>query len=248
VPIFARRGWSGSYSYRVTTFALVHGSWHGAWCWERLAPFLQQAGHDVVAMDLPTDDASATCDTFADVICSALDGRGDDVVVVGHSYGGFVIPLVAARRPVRHLVYLCAYYPCIGRSVDDQLRDEPDIVNPAVYAGLKPDSQSRLVWVDYALAREMLYADCDEPTVDAAIERLRPQSTHANTLPYSLTEYPAVPCTSVVCTDDRALRLEPANRIAARRGGELVELPGSHSPFLSRPEALAEVLLSIAAG
>jgi pimeloyl-ACP methyl ester carboxylesterase len=231
----------------VTTFALVHGSWHGAWCWERLAPFLQRAGHDVVAMDLPTDDTSTTCDTFADVICSALDDRGDDVVVVGHSYGGFVLPLVAARRPVRHLVYVCAYYPCIGRSVDDQLRDEPDLFNPAAYAGLENDSQSRLVWVDYALVREMVYADCDEETVDAAVKRLRPQSTHANTIPCSLTEYPAVPCTSVVCTDDRVLRLEPAKRLAARRGGELVELPGSHSPFFSKPEALAEVLLCIAA-
>jgi Alpha/beta hydrolase family len=93
----------------------------------------------------------------------------------------------------------------------------------------------------------MVYADCDDETVDAAIKRLRPQSTHANTLPCSLTEYPAVPCTSVVCTDDRALRLEPAKRIAARRGGELVELPASHSPFLSMPEELAEVLLRIAA-
>ncbi|MDT5160517.1 MAG: hypothetical protein QOC90_827 [Mycobacterium sp.] len=198
-------------------------------------------------MDLPTDDTSTTCDTFADVICSALDDRGDDVVLVGHSYGGFVIPLVAARRPVRHLVYVCAYYPCIGRSVDDQLRDEPDIFNPAAYAGLEDDSQSRLGWVDYGLLREMVYADCDDETVDAAIKRLRPQSTHANTVPSSLTGYPAVPSTSVVCTDDRLLRLEPAKRIAARRGGELVELPSSHSPFFSMPEELAEVLLRIAA-
>jgi hypothetical protein len=51
----------------------------------------------------------------------------------------------------------------------------------------------------------------------------------------------------VVCTDDRLLRLEPAKRIAARRGGELVELPSSHSPFFSMPEELAEVLLRIAA-
>jgi hypothetical protein len=93
----------------------------------------------------------------------------------------------------------------------------------------------------------MVYADCGDETVDAAIKRLRPQSTHANTLPCSLTEYPEVLCTSVVCTDDRALRLEPAKRIAARRGGELVELPGSHSPFFSMPEELAEVLLRIAA-
>jgi hypothetical protein len=57
----------------VTTFALVHGAWHGAWCWERLTPILQQAGHGVVAMDLPIEDCSASFDTYADVVCVALD-------------------------------------------------------------------------------------------------------------------------------------------------------------------------------
>jgi pimeloyl-ACP methyl ester carboxylesterase len=233
----------------MATFALVHGAWHGAWCWERLTPLLQQAGHDVVAMDLPIDDVSKDCDDFADVICSALDACDDDIVVVGHSYGGFVIPLVAARRPVRHLVYLCAYMAKIGHSVDDQLRDEPGIFNPAVYGALKLDVQARNVWVDYGLARELIYADCDEPTAKDAFERIRPQATHANTVACSLTEYPSVPSTSIVCTDDKALRLEWAKRIAsARPGAELVELPGSHSPFLSRPQVLADVLLRIANG
>jgi pimeloyl-ACP methyl ester carboxylesterase len=87
----------------MTTFALVHG----AWCWEMLTPLLQQAGHDVVAPDLPCDEAPATTfDPYADVVCAALDGCDDDVVVVGHSLGGPTATLVAARRPVRHLVYL----------------------------------------------------------------------------------------------------------------------------------------------
>jgi pimeloyl-ACP methyl ester carboxylesterase len=59
----------------MTTFALVHGAWHGAWCWEQLTPLLQQAGHDVVAMDLPSEDGRATFDTYADVVCAALDCR-----------------------------------------------------------------------------------------------------------------------------------------------------------------------------
>ena len=88
----------------MTTFALVHGAWHGSWCWEQLTPLLQQAGHDVVAMDLPSEDGTATFDTYADVVCAALDGRRDDVVLVGHSYGGNTVPLVATRRPIRHLV------------------------------------------------------------------------------------------------------------------------------------------------
>ena len=44
----------------MTTFALVHAAWHGAWCWERLSPLLQRAGHDVVTMDLPSEDGAAT--------------------------------------------------------------------------------------------------------------------------------------------------------------------------------------------
>jgi hypothetical protein len=66
----------------MTTFALVHGGWHGAWCWELLTPLLEQAGHGVVAMDLPCEDPTANFDTYADVVCAALDGRDDDVVLV----------------------------------------------------------------------------------------------------------------------------------------------------------------------
>jgi len=116
---------------RMTTFALVHGAWHGAWCWELLSPHLHQAGHDVVAPDLPCDDGSATTfDAYADVVCAALDGRDEDVVVVGHSLGGPTATLVAARRPIQHLIYLCAAVPAVGRSLFDQWQEQPDMVNP----------------------------------------------------------------------------------------------------------------------
>jgi pimeloyl-ACP methyl ester carboxylesterase len=231
----------------MTTFGLVHGAWHGAWCWERLTPLLQQAGHDAVAMDLPIDDNTASFDTQADVVCDALDDCGEEVVAVGHSYGGAVIPLVAARRPVQHLVYLCAAVPEIGRSIDDQAFDEPGMVNLACQKGIKLDAQSRLVWSDAALARELIYADCDESTVDTAFNRLRPQSLYASSLRCSLAEFPAVPCTSVVCSDDQFVWPEYSKRVARERlRADLIELPGSHSPFLSRPSALADVLLHLA--
>ena len=158
----------------MATFALVHGSWHDAWCWHRVTPHLEHAGHDVVAMDLPIDDTSATFDDYADVVCTSLEGCGD-VVLVGHSLGSLAIPLVAARRPVRHLVYLCAYAPDIGRSLADQLASDPEMVNPAVNPGLKRDAYSRVLWADCALAQEFMYADCDEATAQAAISRLRPR-------------------------------------------------------------------------
>jgi pimeloyl-ACP methyl ester carboxylesterase len=231
----------------MATFALVHGSWLGAWCWERLSPRLQEAGHDVVAMDLPCDDGSASFETYADVVCDALKGCNDDVVLVGHSLAGNTVPLVAARRPVRHLVYLCALVPDIGRSVFDQLRDEP-VLNPTYVKGLsEPDTQNRTTWVDLELARELLFADCDESTSEAAVNRLGPQARYPYSAPFSLAEFPSVSCTYVVCNDHQLVGPEWSKRIARDRlGADLIELPGSHSPFLSRPSALADVLLRLA--
>jgi pimeloyl-ACP methyl ester carboxylesterase len=232
----------------VTTFALVHGSWHGAWCWELLTPKLQQEGHDVVAMDLPCDDGSASYETYADAVCAALVGCDDNVVLVGHSAAGPTVALVAARRPVRHLVYLCACVPDIGRSLFDQWRDDPDMLNPVYVKGLsEPDAQTRTIWVDLQLARTILCADCYEPIAKAALNRLRPQAQYPYTLPFPLAEFPSVSCTSVVCTDDQFVGPDWSRRVARNRlGAELIELPGSHSPFLSRPSALADVLLRVA--
>jgi pimeloyl-ACP methyl ester carboxylesterase len=232
----------------MTTFALVHGAWHGAWCWDQLAPLLQRAGHGVVTMDLPCEDGAATFDTYADVVCAALDGYDDDVVLVGHSLNGNTVPLVAARRPVRHLVYLCAMVPDIGRSVFDQMSDELEMLNPVAYEqGLSvPDEQLRQVWTDLDLACAMFYGDCDEPTTKAALDRLRPQSAYPAILPSSLTEFPAVKTTYIVCSEDQILRPDWSRQTARERlGAELIELPGDHSPFYSRPSALADVLLGL---
>jgi pimeloyl-ACP methyl ester carboxylesterase len=233
----------------MTTYALVHGSWHGAWCWELLTPILEQEGHCVVTMDLPCDDSSASFETYADVVCAALGECDDEVVLVGHSMAGPAVALVAARRPVHHLVYLCAVIPECGRSVRDQWRDEPDMLNPVYIKGLSdPDAQSRTTWVDLEIARTVLCADCDETTANAAFNRLRPQARYPQTVPFPLAELPAVSCTSVVCTEDQMVGPDWSRRaVRDRLGAELIELPGSHSPFLSRPKALADVLLPLAA-
>ena len=246
--LLPRQTGHGPYPFRVTMFALVHGAWHGAWCWEKVTPLLQQAGHDVVAPDLPCDDGSADFDTYADMMCSALQGCDDDVVVVGHSLGGPTATLVAARRPARHLVYLCAVVPEAGLSLIDQGLQQitAEFANGWLKGLSEPDEQGRTVWVDFDFVRKVFYADCDEPTVAAAIDHLRPQAAYPWTLPCSLTEQPSVPCTYVVCAEDQVVSLEWSRLIADRIGAGIVELPGSHSPLLSRPSAVAEVLLRVA--
>jgi pimeloyl-ACP methyl ester carboxylesterase len=198
-------------------------------------------------MDLPCDDGSADFDDYADVVCDALRGCVDTTLLVGHSLGGNTIPIVAARRPVAHLVYLCAVIPRLGSSLMDQVADDPGMVNLGYLPALsEPDAQNRQVWADPALARRHLFADCDDTTAASAIQRLRPQALHPMLVPFPLAEFPSVSSTYIVCTDDQMVPCEWSRRVATSRlGANLVELPGSHSPFFSRPDALAEVLLGI---
>jgi pimeloyl-ACP methyl ester carboxylesterase len=212
-----------------------------------LTPLLTDRGHHVIAPDLPCDDPAATFDDYAEVVCDAL-GRRDDVVVVGHSLAGHTIPLVAARRPVRRLVYLCALVPELGRSLTDQLREDTEMLNPVYLKALgKTDELRRRAWVDEELARSLLFGDTDDEVARATFERLRPQALYPYAKPFSLGSFAAVASTYIVCADDRLVSPQWSKRIAHDRlGAELVELPGSHSPFLSRPAHLADVLHGLA--
>ena len=226
-------------------FALVHGAWHGGWCWERLVAELAARGHHAVAPDLPCDDVTAGFEDYAEVVVAALKGAGEDVVVVGHSLAGQTIPLVAARRPVSRLVYLCALLPAVGRSFADQFGLGEAMLDGGYAAGLARDDQGRSAWVDERLARHHFYADCDEADAHAAFVRLRPQAAEHYADTYPLDTLTPAPASYVVCTEDRMVLPDWSRSAArARLGVEPVELPGSHSPFLSRPSDLADVLVA----
>jgi pimeloyl-ACP methyl ester carboxylesterase len=229
----------------MTTFVLVHGAWHGAWCWERLVPELEARGHSAIAMDLPSDEPAATFETYADEIVEAMkNSQAADIVLVGHSLAGLTVPLVAARYPIRRLVYLCALPAIPGLSFVDQLGTEK-MLNMEYVAGMgDTDAQGRRGWADEDLARQFMYADCDDETAEGAIARLRPQAQSPYSIPCPLDSYPSVPTTYIVCSEDRLVNPDWSREFAkSRLGAELVELPGSHSPFMSRPAELAEILV-----
>jgi len=209
-----------------------------------VTPELEERGHQVVAVDLPSDDARATFETYADVVATAVDTAGaDDVIVVGHSLGGQTIPLVADRRPVRKLIYLCALVPIPGSSFAEQLAIEPDTLLPEYRSGVEPDEKGRTRWIDEGVARSVFYADCPADDAKAAFRRLCPQAQAPHTKPCPLKDYSPVPTTYVVCSEDRIANPDRGRRVARERlQAELVELPGSHSPFISRPHELAELL------
>jgi pimeloyl-ACP methyl ester carboxylesterase len=117
----------------MATFVLVHGSWHGAWCWHRVVPELEALGHRVLAPDLPGhgDDATApaqlTLKAYAECVATVICSATEPVVLVGHSFAGIVISQVAELVPERisRLVYLTAFLPANGQSLSRLATADP---------------------------------------------------------------------------------------------------------------------------
>jgi pimeloyl-ACP methyl ester carboxylesterase len=102
----------------AAAFALIHGGGGSAWDWHLVAPALRERGHDPVAVDLPSEDESAGWSEYTDTVVRAVGDRGD-LVVVGHSLGGFTAPLVCARLPAKLLVLVAAMIPSPGEFFSD---------------------------------------------------------------------------------------------------------------------------------
>jgi pimeloyl-ACP methyl ester carboxylesterase len=230
----------------VSTFVLVHGAYHGAWCWDLLAPELRGRGHEAIAMDLPCDDARAGFDAYRDAVLDAMgDATGDDVCVVGHSLGGFTAPLVAAVRPVGHLVFLCTA-PVLGTLEAETIRSR--MVAPELAAAPRfRDDLGRAVMAA-ADARRCFFDDLDPGLADWAVARLRPQGARPMLDPWPVAAWPhGVRRHVIVTRHDRAVShraaLEAGRHIL--EGAEPTSLDGGHSPFLSRPGELAATLAEL---
>lgn len=235
--------------------ALVHGGAHGGWCWERLVPELEALGHECSTPDLPLDDPHGASD-WADAVIATIPRGETAPLVVGHSLSGLCLPVIASRVPVARLVFLAAMVPVPGRSYLDVLAEEPDAVKAmdigaaisdgALDGPAATDSEVRAV-MPYELAVQMFYGDLDETTARAAWQRLRGQGVTVFTEPCPLDRWPDVPSTYILMTDDGSVNPAWSRRVAAGRlGADVIELPGSHSPFYSRPRELAAVLDGIA--
>jgi pimeloyl-ACP methyl ester carboxylesterase len=154
--------------FRMNTFGLVHGGGLGAWCWDAVLTELKARRHRAAAVDLSPDDMAAGAVHCAEVVQQAFAGL-PDLVLVGHSLSGVIMPLVAARCPVRRLVFLHALLPRPGQSVVDQMQTEPDMFNAEMFTATAP------FWEDEAVATRFLLHDCSPGVVRDAFRRLRPE-------------------------------------------------------------------------
>ena len=236
-------------------FVFVHGGFHAAWCWSRTIPELERLGHAAVAVDLPGHgarlDEESTIANRRDAIVSVLQ---DGDVVVGHSGGGFdaTVAADAATDSVSHVVYLAAALPREGRTYPEAMamRDTEDGEFDAdvgeMLAYLHFGDDGAMTFADFEGARKYFYHDCDELTARWAFDRLGPERFGDTTVtPVSVPRFWAadLPRSFIRCLQDRSMPRWLADTVTRRLGVEQLTIDTSHSPFLSRPRELAELLV-----
>jgi pimeloyl-ACP methyl ester carboxylesterase len=234
---------------------LVHGAWHGCWCWQKLTPFLEAAGHEAYAPTLTglAERASELSpevglDTHVLDVAGLLEGRDlHDVILVGHSYGGMVITGVVDQVPERvaHLVYLDTFVPRDGDSMAN--------ISSIVHWILR--RQTRDGWRVNPLGT---FGVTTEPDRSWVLSKVTPQSLKTFEQPLRLKN-PAIvsakPCTHITCTGGgcfRSLMRRIFRRIFARAlfptgaGWRLRQLRTGHDAMITMPRELADLLLEVA--
>jgi pimeloyl-ACP methyl ester carboxylesterase len=241
----------------MATFVLVHGSWVGGWCWQRVTPYLRAAGHEVFTPTLTglgerahllTRDVSL--DTHVHDIVNVLEFEDlQDVTLVGHSYGGMVVTGVAERVPHRlaRVVYLDAWFPMDDDRSMIELgrRYDPGFLDP-MEARARAEGEGWMVpppgGPEYPLPftgddLQWLVAHVTPHPLRTLYDRLATDDAAAVRLPR----------TYIVCPAPRqAARFAPFAERARRNGWTCHELPAGHFVFMTMPAELGALLATVA--
>jgi pimeloyl-ACP methyl ester carboxylesterase len=236
----------------ASTFVLVHGGGHGGWCWQRLARELRLRGHEVWTPTLTgfgdrrhLDSESITFDTFVTDVVSVLEYEDlRDVVLVGHSMGGVIVPRVAevARDRIRAVVWMAAVVLNDDETLLDAVPQTPEVAKAVV---IQDDGSVR---TDPQLMIEALLPDGNEQERAWVLARHRPYPPMALVEPGRLSAFKALelPTGYVLATLDRAVAPERAQVFAGRLPGvRCAEVRAGHDLMITRPKETADALLSV---
>lgn len=251
----------------MSTFILVHGAWHGAWCWYKVAPRLEQAGHRVVAPDSPslgadsTPASTVTLDLWVDGLCQTIDEHtgptdspserheSEPVVLVGHSRGGILVQRASELRAprIQRSIYVAAFLLENNQTVADIAKaDQNSRLRPYL---VLDENRPPCATIKEEGLRGAFYQDCSEEDTFLARHLLRPEALVTHSTPISVTEsnFGRVPRSYIFCEQDWTISPSMQRKMVERTPCEkTVSLNSGHSPFFSQPEALAEHLLALA--
>lgn len=233
----------------MRSYVLIHGAWHGAWCWGGVVAELRRRKVQAVPIDLPGPGRFASGKPgidFTDYVSHVWDvlreGGWNRVVLVGHSMAGAVIQKVAEEMPERieRLVFVAAHVLLDGQSIRD---NAPPI--EGVADQFQGDRESQTFRIRPEAARYLFFHDCPPKTQEWALPRLTPQPYRALTDPVKLQSFYGlgIPAQYVLCTHDRMLPPEFCRLQAGRLGIAPLTLDSGHCPMVSRPIRLADFLV-----
>ena len=238
----------------MATFLMVHGAWHGGWCFDRLRAPLEAAGHKMIAPDLPGVGgsakalAAASLDGWADFVVDQARHIPAPVILCGHSRGGVVISQAAERAPEMFagLVYIAGALVPDGRSLHD-------VTGAAMEQGpfgaaLSPVADGLGLSFSPEAAREFFYNRCDPQDQLYCCARLvaEPVRPFGARLRLTPERFGRLPRHYVECAYDRTFPLEVQQAMQAVLPCESVtRLESDHSPFICAPEELAGALAAI---
>jgi pimeloyl-ACP methyl ester carboxylesterase len=214
---------------RMAVFALIHGGGDVGWYWHLVERELRARGHQTCAPDLPIDDDDATLGDHAEVVLdaiAALPGT-DELIVVGQSFGGYVAPIVADSAGANRLILVAGMIPQPGESADEMWEA----------TGWRMPRGSGIL--------ELFYADVDPGLAAEAMSKGRPPSDSTGAEPWPLAAWPDVPTHFILCRNDRFFPVEWLRPVVrARLGIEPDEIDSGHTPALSHPTELVELMES----
>ncbi|MFE2912716.1 alpha/beta hydrolase [Kitasatospora indigofera] len=224
-------------------FLLVHGAWHRSWCWRGVQDILTDRGWTSHTVDLPSVVAEGSTGKLpglmddARVVREKIDAVRAPLVVVGHSYGGApVTEASAGAANVSHLVYVAAFALDVGESLMTCFGGEqPDL---ATVEGVIPVRENPAA---------TLYNDVPDGPREAALARLLPQSALSFAEPVQRAGWKSLPSSYLMCDQDRSLPPSYQEPFAGRTGATY-HLAGGHTPMLSMPDRLVDLLELIARG
>jgi pimeloyl-ACP methyl ester carboxylesterase len=240
----------------MARFVLVHGAFSGAWIWEPLEQLLKARGHTTESFDLPgvgkdrTPPRDVTLDSTAARVRDALGASSEPAILVGHSMGGIVTTQAAARAPgqIAALVYVAAFLPKDGQSLL-AMTHLPEGAGDQVQANIVVTEDPPVAVMSAAASKEALYACCSDDVARWAISHHSPQPLAPMGTPVSIPAgaLDSVAKYYVVCSRDRAIPPPLQRRMIAENDcAGVFELDTDHTPHLSRPRELAEILDEIA--
>lgn len=228
------------------TILLVHGAWCGEWAYWKLGPALEERGLAWVGADLPTCRAAdASVGPLDDVehVRDLINGVDGPVIAVGKSYGGIVISGATAGCPnVQHLVYVAAMMP----TADERFQQTTAAgMEPEFAAGVRMLDDGRLE-MDAEVGASHAFSQASDEDQDMWRRHGSPMSFGADpSVTLGRVGWAEADSTYIVCTEDRAVQVS-AQRSWAANATHVIERPWDHSPGVSHPDEIADLLAELA--